>query len=85
MTDREWRADIDALEFTSPNGEPCFVHRLAFRCMLDETPTPRLCLAFFDERRAAFLEASGRQLDSVSVVAPFHLNSRQLRRALGLL
>lgn len=80
----DWRADIDALVFEhGPEGGRCFVHRLAFRSLIGPEPEASACIAWFCANRAAFAAAADAKLAlSAAAHGAFHLNSRDIRRAL---
>ena len=75
----EWRAAQNSLMFRSGNGT-CFVHRGAFKTLMDCDPTPIQCVAFFDRHKTAFAQAALVKFDkSCSVLLrSFHLTSRDL-------
>jgi hypothetical protein len=81
-----WNVDLDALAFR-PDGHEglCLVHRLAFRAMLRDAPTPENCLRLATAWREAFEEAARAKIAARSLpgAARFHLNSRDIRRALS--
>jgi hypothetical protein len=80
-----WRDDIDALAFQpAEHSGLCMVHRRAFRTLLQATPSPRDCIAFFDAHREAFQAAARAKLQRVDVspTANFHLTSRDVIRQL---
>ena len=88
MDEAAWREDLQAVQF-QPAGHRghCVVHRLAFRTLVGRLPTLADCLAFFAAHEEAFRRAAAekRQRRSLSEDANFHLNSRDIRRHLGLL
>lgn len=80
-----WRGDIDALQFTAAgHGGICMIHRLAFRSLVGRMPERADCLAYFSAHAENFA-AAARQKIAAQAVPPgrnFHLNSRDIRRAL---
>jgi len=90
----DWRADIDALVFDhGPEGGRCFVHRLAFRSLIgrqsgsqpESRPEPAACMDWFCTHHAAFAAAAETKLarsGANGAGGAFHLNSRDIRRAL---
>ncbi|EHS50620.1 hypothetical protein PDO_2350 [Rhizobium sp. PDO1-076] len=80
----DWRSDIDALVFEhGPAGGRCFVHRLAFRSLIGIQPEPGACMDWFCTHHAAFSAAAETKLaQSGATKGAFHLNSRDIRRAL---
>lgn len=78
-----WRDDIDALCFDAPNGSSCCVHRLAFRCLIGRNPTSEDCLSFFGANRVGFVKAAAKS--AAPRQRSFHINSRQIRQALGII
>ncbi|MPR10236.1 hypothetical protein FS320_25640 [Microvirga tunisiensis] len=83
--DPTWRQDIGALVFR-PEGHQggCFVHRLAFRSLGQET-FRESCEAFFRSHEDVFERAAQAKIQraGVSSTENFHLTSRDIRRALG--
>lgn len=82
-----WRSDIDALGFR-PAGreETCFVHRRAFRTLLERDPSRAECESFFDANRAAFEAAANAKILAGTSASGlnFHLTSRDVARQLRL-
>jgi hypothetical protein len=81
-----WRADVDALQFSADNGSVCLVHRLAFRTLLRRLPEPSDCLDYYRANVDQFIGAARCRLatDPSIGARSFHLNSRQIRRSVGL-
>ncbi|CAN7628426.1 hypothetical protein LJR030_001671 [Rhizobium sp. LjRoot30] len=81
-----WRGDIDALQFTAAgHGGVCMIHRLAFRSLVGRMPESDDCLAYFSAHAKNFA-AAARQKIAAQTIQPgrnFHLNSRDIRRALA--
>lgn len=87
MSDAVWRDELDALHFaTGEAGRICFMHRLAFRRFLGPSPSGEQCLVFFEENRAAFLEAAAAKAEATSLPPDtnFHINSRDIARIMGI-
>jgi hypothetical protein len=83
--ERYWRDDLNSLGFQPPgHSGSCVVHRRAFATVLGFQPSPAECLAWFDEHRAAFEWAAATKISraALAAAAHFHLNSRDIRRAL---
>jgi hypothetical protein len=78
----EWRADIDALQFTLAGGRACMVHRLAFRRLLGRTPQRDDCMAYFAARASTFRIAAASKIArcGIAVGRNFHLTSRDIAR-----
>jgi hypothetical protein len=87
VTGAHWLEEIDSLAFTPAGHEArCVVHRRAFRVLLhDPDPTGDECLAYFAASKAAFARAAAAKIAARGVApgAAFHLNSRDVRRALA--
>ncbi len=91
MTAREeaeicfWREDIDSLAF-QPAGHDglCVLHRRAFRSLLECEPTSAACCAYFENMQSIFQHAARAKIlrANIASVANFHLNSRDIQRAL---
>lgn len=82
----EWSVALDALRFSVPgHGVPCAVHRLAFKALLGTLPDREACLACFLENQQAFVAAARVKIERQKLPADrsLHLNSRDIRRALG--
>jgi hypothetical protein len=83
----EWSVALDALRFSVPgHGAPCAVHRLAFKALLGASPDSEACLTCFSEHHAAFEAAALDKIkrQNLAIDKSLHLNSRDIRRALGL-
>jgi hypothetical protein len=83
----QWHPDIDALSFQPErHGGRSFVHRRAFQTLLSFPPSVEDCQNYFLARRAAFQAAAAAKVtrDGIDLRANFHLNSRDLERALVL-
>ncbi len=82
-----WLEEIDSLAFTPrEHGGRCVVHRRAFRVLLgDPEPGSRDCLAYFAANETAFARAAAEKIAARGLPpgAAFHLNSRDVRRALA--
>jgi hypothetical protein len=82
-----WREDIDSLAFR-PAGQDawCMVHRRAFHALAGGDATPSACLAVFHAHSAAFERAArAKQARTTPAAgANFHIDSRDLRRALDV-
>lgn len=79
-----WRPDLDALHFTLPDGKvEGLVHRLAFRNLLRQAPTPEACRRYFLEHQVAFAAAASEKIrrNALSEGARLHLTSRDVKRA----
>jgi hypothetical protein len=80
-----WRPDVESLCF-QPAGHdgPCFIHRRAFATILGFEPTPEDCTACFQQRLATFEAAAAAKIRRAALAgdASFHLNSRDVLRAL---
>lgn len=83
--DAVWRGEIDAVEFHVEGGYRFVVHRNVFRTLTGAPAVPEVCVAFVDAHAEAFLVAArARILEAASAsTTAFHLNSRQVRRAMG--
>lgn len=80
-----WRHDVDSLCFQpAGHGGQCFIHRRAFATILGFEPTPEDCAACFQQRLAAFEAAAAAKIRRAAVAADasFHLNSRDVLRAI---
>lgn len=87
-----WRTDADALAFQPEcHRGLCFVHRLAFRSLLGDArsapggaPAPADCEAYFSTHHSAFQRAAAEKIARTGTPSErnFHLNSRDIRRAL---
>ena len=81
-----WREEIDAIEFRLEDGWRFVVHRNVFRTLLGRAASPLECLSFTEAHAEEVLAAArARRGEAASGTTAFHLNSRQLRRALGTL
>ncbi|CZT36049.1 hypothetical protein [Rhizobium sp. 9140] len=84
-----WRAEIDAVEFHVDGGYRFVVHRNVFRTLRGPSPTPEICLAFVEANADAFLVAARTRIaeamsaSTSAATMAFHLNSRQVRRAMA--
>lgn len=82
----EWSVALDALRFSLPgHGASCAVHRLAFKALLGPSPDMQACLACFVDHQEAFVAAALSKIkrQNLAVDRSLHLNSRDIRRALG--
>ena len=80
-----WHTDIDALSFRPPEHEGRgFVHRRAFQTLLSFPPSIEACQDYFMAHVAAFQAAAAAKIarERLETAANFHLNSRDIRRAL---
>jgi hypothetical protein len=85
-----WRDNIDSLAF-QPDGYNglCVIHRRAFRALLGFLPEPADCCAYFETQREIFQRAAAEKiahavaLSNGKLDAHFHLNSRDIRKALA--
>ncbi|MFO1151418.1 MAG: DUF1488 family protein [Alsobacter sp.] len=76
---------IDSIVFRpSRHDGRCVVHRRALRVLMRRDPTPEDSLAFLAEHRAALDSAARHKIERLGLAqeAHFHLNSRDLRRAM---
>jgi DNA-binding GntR family transcriptional regulator len=81
-----WRDEIDAVEFWLEDACRFVVHRNVFRTLLGRSATPGNCLSFAEAHAEEILAAArARRGEAASGIMAFHLNSRQLRRAMGML
>ena len=80
-----WHPDIAALSFQpEQHSGRCFIHRRAFKTLLGVLPSAEDCQNYFMARVAAFQVAAAAKIgrDLLDPVANFHLNSRDIKRAL---
>ena len=79
-----WRAEIDAVEFYVDREYRFVVHRNVFRTLRGTPAEPEVCLAFLEANADAFLVAAHVRMNAATSPSTkaFHLNSRQLRRAM---
>jgi len=80
-----WHPDIDALSFQpAQHAGRSFVHRRAFATLLNSSPSVEDCQEYFLARSAVFEAAAAAKIecDRLEATAHFHLNSRDIRRAL---
>jgi hypothetical protein len=82
-----WHPDIDALSFRPPQHTGlCFIHRRAFRTLLGVPSSPSIedCQNYFMAGVAAFQVAAAAKIarDRLEPTVNFHLNSRDIKRAL---
>lgn len=87
MREPIWHSDIDALAFV-PEGHVgrCMVHRLAFRALLGSVdPSAEHCVEFYRRHVGGFATAAAAKIRAREIApdANFHLNSRDVRRALS--
>jgi hypothetical protein len=82
-----WHPDIDALSFRPREHEGRgFVHRRALQTLLGGVPvSAEACENYFLGRLAAFQSAAVAKIarDRLGPTANFHLNSRDIKRALS--
>lgn len=79
----DWRADVDSLAFEPPNHEGrCFIHRRAFVTLCGAN-TVDDCEHYYLSNRAAIFHATAEKVrrSSLDRQANFHLNSREIARA----
>jgi hypothetical protein len=80
-----WRAEVDSLAFQPPDHAGlCFIHRRAF-VTLCGAETIEDCRRYYLSHRAAIFHAAAAkaQRSSLDRQANFHLNSRDIARAVG--
>ncbi|MDB6060136.1 MAG: hypothetical protein JWM78_239 [Verrucomicrobiaceae bacterium] len=80
-----WREDIESLAFRPAGHEGlCVVHRRAFRTLLGFEPTPENCLAYFEQEIILFQRTATEKIErkKIDLKTAFHLNSRDIRRAI---
>ncbi|KQR69334.1 hypothetical protein [Rhizobium sp. Leaf341] len=79
-----WRAEIDAVEFHVDGGYRFVVHRNVFRTLRGSPAAGEVCVAFTEAHGEAFLAAAQARIasDESETTRAFHLNSRQVRRAM---
>jgi len=79
-----WRDDIDAVQFRFDQSERlCFIHRLAFKVLLDGQPNPKNCLAFINDHLEAFLSAAVKKAARTGQPEKnIHITSRDVARML---
>ena len=80
-----WHPDIDALSFQPErHSGRCFIHRRALQTLLGVLPSVEDCQNYFMARVAAFQVAAAAKVarDRLAPTANFHLNSRDIKRAL---
>jgi hypothetical protein len=80
-----WHPDIDALSFQPErHSGRCFIHRRAFGTLLSFPPSVEDCRNYFIARVVAFQVAAAGKVarERLEPAANFHLNSRDVKRAL---
>ena len=80
-----WHPDIDALSFQpAQHSGRCFIHRRAFQTLLGAAPSVEDCQKYFIAHAVAFQVAAEAKIahDRLEPAANFHLNSRDITRAL---
>ena len=79
-----WRGEIDAVDFHVDGGYRFVVHRNVFRTLRGSSAAGDVCGAFAEAHGDAFLAAAAARIASApsETTRAFHLNSRQVRRAM---
>jgi hypothetical protein len=81
-----WHPDIDALSFQPEQHlGRCFIHRRAFQTLLGAPSSIEDCQNYFIAHVVAFQVAAAAKVarDRLEPAANFHLNSRDIKRALA--
>jgi hypothetical protein len=83
METARWRGEIEAVEFLLDGACRVVIHRNVFRTLRGAPATPAACLDILAEHAAAFIAAARQRQSEVGPdVHAFHINSRQIRRAM---